>query len=233
MAEKRPPIRGVVFDLDHTLYDRKASDALGLVQYFARFPEQIAPGQTPERAAESMWRGEQDNLMGGWQALTDRMTKEGVFSHPPTGQAFCDWFQDYYAAAGVTWPGVYPMLHRLKAMGLRLGIITNGDQPTQRAKLEHFGFRYLVPDILIACGKEAKPRPEPFFRMALQLDCPPDTLLYVGDNPLNDVAASRNAGYIPVWVRTLPWWGNDRPPEYQIDTVCRLPDLIAAAFRIE
>ncbi|MGI6315829.1 MAG: HAD family hydrolase [Christensenellales bacterium] len=225
-------IRGVVFDLDHTLYDRKTSDTLGLIKYFSQYPRQFAPGQTPESAAKSMWRGELDNLKSGWQALTDTMTREGVFAYPPTGQAFCDWFQRYYASAGVTWPCVYPLLHNLKRMGLKLGIITNGTQTTQQAKLDYFGFPSLIPEIIIASGQQAKPNPAPFIRMTSQLGCPANTLLYVGDNPINDVAASHSAGYIPVWVRTLPWWGDAQPPLYQIDTVCQLYDLICTEFCI-
>ena len=53
--------------------------------------------------------------------------------------------------------------------------------------------------------------------------------MYVGDNPLNDVQASREAGFIPVWVRTTGTWvyPDIEKPECQIDHIRELPALLA------
>ena len=49
-----------------------------------------------------------------------------------------------------------------------------------------------------------------------------------GDNPLNDVFASRNAGYIPVWVATTGTWifGDLKRADYEIETIAEIPELV-------
>ena len=55
-----------------------------------------------------------------------------------------------------------------------------------------------------------------------------EELVYVGDHPVNDVDASRRAGYTPVWVKTLPEWQFDelRHAEYEIDSVKELWEVL-------
>jgi len=73
--------------------------------------------------------------------------------------------------------------------------------------LKMLGFEELF-DHIIVCGELGVEKPEllPFEEMSRVLGIPPSQLMYVGDHPLNDVDASRRAGYIPVWVRTTGSW---------------------------
>ena len=53
-------------------------------------------------------------------------------------------------------------------------------------------------------------------------------MLYIGDHPLNDIDGSRNAGCIPVWVKTTGIWTfpEVKKPDLQVDTVKEIPQLI-------
>ena len=64
--------------------------------------------------------------------------------------------------------------------------------------------------------------------MSERLNIPPEELMYVGDNPVNDVDGSRNAGYIPVWVKTTGYWCFEDIPhaEYEVETVEEIPALV-------
>ena len=64
--------------------------------------------------------------------------------------------------------------------------------------------------------------------MSRRLGIPANELLYVGDNPLNDVKGSRDAGYIPVWVKTIGNWCFEdiERCEFEVDNVGQLPALL-------
>ena len=86
-------------------------------------------------------------------------------------------------------------------------------------------------DEVIICDDEtypAKPDPAAFNDMSKRLNLPPNELLYVGDNPLNDVRGAWNSGFIPVWVKTTGIWPEDfeKEADYAVDDVSSVPNLV-------
>ena len=85
-------------------------------------------------------------------------------------------------------------------------------------------------DRVIVSGRYNCPKPQPtaFNMMAVWLGLKPCEMMYVGDHPLNDVDASRKAGYVPVYVNTAGYW--PRPDveqcELQVQTVAEIPELV-------
>ena len=55
-----------------------------------------------------------------------------------------------------------------------------------------------------------------------------EEMLYIGDHPRNDIEGSRNAGFVPVWVKTTGTWifPEIEKPELQVETVEEIPTLI-------
>ena len=92
----------------------------------------------------------------------------------------------------------------------------------------------MIPEIFdeIIVSEEVgaeKPDTKPFEIMSERLGIAPENLIYVGDFPVNDIEASRKAGYTPVWVKTTGTWFFDdiEKAPYEIDTVAELPELLA------
>ena len=99
----------------------------------------------------------------------------------------------------------------------------------QDLKLEMLGLKPYVDEIVISGDLPAgKPERLPFDVMSERIGIPAGEMLYVGDNPLNDVFASRNAGYIPVWVATTGTWifGDLKRADYEIETIAEIPELV-------
>lgn len=78
----------------------------------------------------------------------------------------------------------------------RLGSITNGN-----ADLQMIGVAHLF-DVELAATLQlpAKPAPDMFLRACDVLGVQPERLLHVGDHPVNDVAAARQAGCKTAWI---------------------------------
>ena len=223
-------IKGAVFDFDYTLYDRDASDRVGMTHYYTEHPELFCEGVTADRACDALVEAEHRYNYEGWGRMAQALGDWGVMHAPVDRRALTDYIQDQIARFGVAYPFVKPMLAELRTMGMRLGLITNGGEKYQREKVRGvLGLWDEFEEVLIGCDPAtAKPHPDLFLQMADMLKCKPGELLYIGDNPRNDVDASRRAGYVPVWVRTIvPWrYPEVEQPPLQVDSVAEIPEII-------
>lgn len=223
-------IRGIVFDLDHTLFDRYGTLRAVLPEMYSRLRDRIPAELSLNDFIVGFIAQEKKHIYHGWNYTCEKLIEQGVFLSGTKGEDVWRCLADYcWPIAAVRFPFTEPTLKKLKQMGYTLGIITNGEHYYQVAKLELLNFSHYFDEIIISgdIGVQ-KPDPEPFNEMSRRLNIPPNELLYVGDNPLNDVQGSRNAGYIPVWVKTTGNWEFEdiERCEYEIDTVAELPELV-------
>ena len=124
-------------------------------------------------------------------------------------------------------PGAIQKLRRWRAAGLRLGLLTNGSSPLQRAKIERFGLATLFDCIAIE-GEVGAGKPDPrVFHYALdRLDTRPADAWMVGDRLDWDVLGAKQLGIHAVWVdghgRGLP---EDPParPDRVVRAITELP----------
>lgn len=220
-------IKGVVFDLDHTLFDRYAT-LTRIAPYFCSYFD-VRDGVTAETLAPLWCEADRQCVHLGWQAVIDYLARREVFRTVPTLSVYSKFVLGMFRRIAVPFDCTASLLDTLHAKGYKLGLITNGNSDIQRGKLRILGIEEKFDYVLIT-GEFGvhKPNPEPFAFMAKKLDAAPCELLYVGDNPLNDVDASRNAGYEPVWVRTTGTWvyPEIEKPKLQIDHVRQLPALL-------
>jgi len=217
-------LKGIVFDLDQTLYDRNATDLLAMAAYYASHRESFAEDCSLQKAQSAMLIADHDNGHFGWNRILDSLKAQGLFKTAPSADDICSCFQEQYALHGVLYPSTLPMFEGLKELGLKTGLITNGKTDGQMGKVKGMGLERCFDRICIGCDKAtAKPHPDLFLEMAGNLGCKPEELLYVGDHPVNDIQASRLAGYTPIWIRTMPWdYPEVEKPELQIDDLSEL-----------
>jgi putative hydrolase of the HAD superfamily len=95
---------------------------------------------------------------------------------------------------------VVPMLDRLHASGLRLGVVSNFEEWLERL-LERLGVRPYF-DVRVISGVEGLEKPDPaIFRLAMdRAGVEPDRSAYVGDNPEFDVEPAAALGMLPVLI---------------------------------
>jgi putative hydrolase of the HAD superfamily len=116
-------------------------------------------------------------------------------------RAIAERYRDLRDAAVHVFPGAVGALEQLRARGIRLGLVTNGTGPDQRAKIERFELARHFDHILIegefGCGKPDLR----VYRAAMEaLSARPEDTWFVGDNLEWDVAAPQRLGLCGVWV---------------------------------
>ena len=222
-------ITGAVFDLDHTLFDRYATLRKLSPFLTERLSEDLTPGTGSEEFYEAFAEIDRLNVVVGWEGIFTALTEQRILRKGASYGRFRDSLREAFMRDAVPFPFEDELFSSLRGKSLKIALITNGSKELQGAKLRLLGMAPRFDEVMIADGVNVrmKPDPEPFLLMAEHLGERVETLLYVGDNPVNDVDGSRRAGYIPVWVKTTGVWheGIERAP-YEIDSVRELPGLI-------
>jgi len=105
----------------------------------------------------------------------------------------------------------------------RIGILTNGIPATQRRKIEALRLAKLVDAVVYAadCGTgTGKPEPAAFTTVLQRLNVPPARAVFVGDDPVADIAGAARVG-----MRTILFAGLDSSLEPE-----KMPDAWAMSM---
>ena len=186
ITEGKGQIKGVIFDLDDTLYSEKeyvrsgykaVSDYLGggyedkLWSYFIEGKPAI------------------DELLKELGRENEKVEVLEVYrSHKPDIHLY---------------PGVIEMIEELKSKGIKVGIITDGRPEGQQNKLEALGLD--VDDVIITDElggiQFRKPCDIAFRIMMTRWRLNPADIVYVGDNPAKDFQAPQQLGMRSLWFK--------------------------------
>ena len=122
-------------------------------------------------------------------------------------------------------PGAEAALDAAAAVG-PVGVVTNGPERRQRAKLDALGIADRFRTVVYAAElPRSKPHAGPFERAVGNLGVARERTLYVGDSLAYDVAGAQNAGLPVAWLRGDEEVG-DYEPEYVIDSLAELPAIL-------
>ncbi len=188
-------IRAVLFDVDGTLIDRRATLAAFLTGHMERLGiSQECRGTYVERYLELDAEGSGDRV-----ALAATLARE--FPLPGgAGALLLDVHRHLWARPRAT-SGAADLLHDLRARGLRVGAVTNGLTAAQHAKLHRAGLRALLETVVVGTPRgPRKPHSAVFLQAAHALNTPPEACLMVGDQPEADVLGAQGAGLCAAWL---------------------------------
>lgn len=176
------PIKGVIFDLDDTLYSEK--------QYVRSGYKKIAEYLGREDATDKLWR----YFKSGKQAIDAYLTEIGEEDK----KAECLKIYREQMPDIALYDGVVEMIEGLKAKGIKVGIITDGRPEGQKNKIKVLGLDKLIEDIIITDElggiQFRKPCDIAFCIMQNRWRLPYEQIVYVGDNLNKDFQACRQLG---------------------------------------
>ena len=208
-------IRAVFFDAGNTLLRinyaaivaalgghsiRRAPDEVARAEYRARV--RLDPHLAPGASTESQ------SVAGYYFRF---VLEELGITDPETGRALAEWRKSYNHPVGL-WnqadPEAERVLARLRAGGLRAGVISNSNGSVQGI-LEELGLaRHL--DFILDSAVVGVEKPDPrIFRMALdEANVAPTEAVYIGDLYSVDVLGARGAGLRAILLDPGKVWGN-------------------------
>lgn len=189
ITEGKGQIKGVIFDLDDTLYSEK--------EYVRSGYKAVAEYLGSADYAEKLWSFFEDGRFA-----IDELLKE--LGRESEKAEVLDIYRSHKPNIHL-YDGVVEMIEELKNHCINVGIITDGRPDGQRNKIEALGLDEMVDDIIITDelgGTQfRKPCDIAFRIMITKWRMNPADVVYVGDNAEKDFLAPQQLGMRSVWFK--------------------------------
>jgi HAD superfamily hydrolase (TIGR01549 family) len=250
-------IRGVVFDLGHTLmlldgtwpeiFERGVADLAAFLAGQALDLDGVAFARTLlARRAEGFARAKETmREVTAEDSMCWTFARFGLPDPDPAlVEGAIDAFFAYEERRWHAFPEALPVLRELAARGLRLGMFSNATHdPFIQRLVDQFGFRaYLEPALSSAGTGIRKPDPAAFAPILATWDLPPGSVVVVGDTLDADILGAKQAGMRSVWIHSRGnarqegsgYGDSDRPdcimPDAEIERLEELPACLKSSF---
>lgn len=210
----KQPLKGIIFDLDDTLYSEK--------EYVKSGFEKVGKFLDDEEAVKQLWKFFQDgrpaidsylNLVGR-NDLKDKCLEIYRNQKPQIH----------------LYPGVNELIKNFISRGIKVGIITDGRVEGQKRKIEALGLDKIIEDIIITDelgGPQfRKPNDIAFRIMQCRWRLPYEQIAYVGDNVVKDFQAAKQLGMIGVFLRNKDGLYVSEKNDTEIQTINDLHQLL-------
>jgi len=196
-GNKLNKVKGIVFDLDDTLYPQESFKRSG----FAAVAQWLSDNYD---FSISTIMVELESIMqqkgASYPYMFNDLSKRLKIDQPTVAQ-MVQVFIDHEPIIHC-YPGVHAMLKRLKER-FKLGLLTDGRLRVQQKKVRALKLESEFDEILCsnALGLE-KPHPSLFQWFEEQFQIQPSELVYTGDNPFKDFIGAKKRGWSKVRVLT-------------------------------
>lgn len=220
-------IKAIAFDLDHTLFDRY--ETLKIVSKKISSVFKVNSKYNEDEIFNIMQHADRFYVHKGWDALQEYIGSTDLFLEKLQYDQYRKFVMGEFMKVAVPFSFTIPTLKLLKEQGYKLALITNGKSELQRSKIKMLNIKEFFDEIYIG-GEHPlqKPNIEPFLYVAKELGVKPNEMAYIGDNPENDIEASRKAGCYPIHINTTKTWvlENIEKPLYSLETIESIPQII-------
>ena len=221
----RTEVRGLVFDLDNTLFDRYSAFVAVAESFYEEYLSGVAC-VTREDAVEMMVRWDNDGYRDG-----KAMRAQWLGEWPEAGldeDSLRRWYRAEMNRQFEPDAEVNALLAGLNERGAPWGIVTNGS-PNQHVKCQETGLEALAPFVIVSEeAGYAKPDPR-IFRDALEATglTSPGDVMFVGDNAAHDIDGAKRFGMKAAWIRRGRKYPADLiPPDHVIDRVTEIREVV-------
>ena len=203
-------VKAVLFDLDDTLFDHRHASRTSLAELQLIYD---VFGAVSLDALEVVHRRlleelHLDMLAGKWTLAEARAERYRLLFQEHGHEATKDDIDKIVATARAVYVanrqvvvGTLELLHRLRAEGIKIGIVTNNFVAEQVEKLEVLGLTELI-DVMVTAEEARVTKPNPLlFQLALdRLQVSAEEAAMVGDSWQSDVVGAWEAG-----IRRIFW----------------------------
>ncbi len=231
-------IRAIVFDLDNTLLRSTIGARRGLLVAAKMISTELnkKDGSYSEQDLfrrlqwidrEMLVRKFLYNRDVWWKTL---LAELGFDSRFPWIHRVTLKYWDAYEANSPPFRDAKSTLQRVKKMGLKIGLVSDSDGTPgmKRRRIRGVPFHNMFEAVVVA-GEDTprvKPGHESFRLIAEKLQVPPESCMYVADNPRTDIAGAKAVGMITVLVKRR---GNHAGnPTYRIPYLHALSRLVTS-----
>ena len=236
--------RAMLIDMDDTILSAYGRPEIAWNKIADEFAGELAP-YSPQQVATAVLtfaRNFWANAEPAWRlklAEARHLTVKGGFAalasagHRPLPDdlavRIADRFSTYREEEMFVFPGAHEAIDKLKALGVKLALVTNGAADTQRAKVERFELAHRFHHVQIE-GEHGfgKPDEQAYLHAMATLGVTARDTWMIGDNLEWEVVAPQRLGIYAIWIDVH---GDGLPPDSTVkpDRIIRsLTELVPA-----
>jgi putative hydrolase of the HAD superfamily len=239
--------RAMLIDMDDTILSAYGRPEIAWNKIAIEFEREFAPLAPREVAAAVLTAARKfwSTADAVWRLKLEEarqiVVKDGFATLAASGNAqlstelairVADRFTTYREEEMFVFPGAHDAIDRLKELGVKLALVTNGGALTQRAKVERFALTHRFDHIQIE-GEHGfgKPEERAYLHAMDALGVKAADTWMIGDNLQWEVEAPQRLGIYAIWIDTH---GEGLPPDSPIkpDRIIRsLTELLPAEHR--
>jgi putative hydrolase of the HAD superfamily len=188
--------RAILFDLDDTLHDRRASVEAFIPALFAHLEPWLG-GASLEAFRTVLHRVD----YGGYVPRDHFMQRllEAFGARDFDAVHLAGFWRREFAKHAQVMDGARELLEWLRWNGIKTGIVTNGTMQLQQAKIDALELRVDAVVISEAIGAK-KPAAQPFLEALRLLEVSAQDAWFVGDHPVNDIEGAMQVGMQAFWL---------------------------------
>ncbi|MDT3959134.1 HAD family hydrolase [Staphylococcus kloosii] len=192
-------IKAVVFDLEGTLLDRKKSRDKFIEEQYERFHDYLVSIQLAD--FKNKFIELDDDEDHDKPELYKAIIKDFHIDRLTWKDLFHDFEMHFYRYVFPYYDTLYT-LEKLNKRDYLTGVIANGKSKIKQYRLHALGIEHVINYMSTSqTVGYRKPHPKIFENILEKLDTKPEETMYVGDDPLNDVAPARAMGMVSVWFK--------------------------------
>ncbi len=215
MKDPLTDIQALGFDLDNTLYSRDQAVNAWIRSIFPGDPAMAQraiahdnSGFIP-RSDFYGWVAERVDWAGDWRSVEARFQREvmGMIQFDPAIRDAVEVLAGRY----------------------RLGLLTNGESGFQLKKFAHLGISgHFDPNHVFATGDigHHKPDSRAFQALIDAFELEPGKILFVGDNPGNDIEGAAAMGMRTCWIQLFAGHQCAVKPDLTVKSAAELPNVL-------
>ena len=211
------PYKAVLFDVGQTLICTARSVGEVYAETAAKYGVHVLP-DTLDETFRQLWTERRNILHAGinedlerqwwYDLVADSFACAGLHCQPPRQQfqaRFDNFFDELFDifTRPETWcvfEDVFPALDKLRAMGVRLAVVSNWDSRLE-VLLRRIGLAGHFEFVLTSArAGYRKPDPRIFEAALTRLSLPPNDVAHVGDSYEDDFIGATNAGIRPILI---------------------------------
>ncbi|SFM06219.1 putative hydrolase of the HAD superfamily [Gracilibacillus orientalis] len=190
-------IKAVIFDLDGTLLDRETSINIFAEKQYNKYYKSF------QHIDKELYISRFIKLDNKGMVWKDKVYQQLVKEFRLMDLTWEELLQDYvnqFRYSSTPFPNLYQMLHSLKKMNIKVGMITNGKKEFQEYNISALEIEEYFEIILISeiVGIK-KPNPKIFEQALKHMQVQPNESFFVGDHPENDINAANKVGMKSIW----------------------------------
>ncbi len=220
-------IKAVIFDLDNTLVDFMRMKRRAIEE---AIPAMIDSGlhisfEEASQIIDEIYKEQGIEYQQVFDVFLQRVIKKVDYKILSAGIVA---YRKAREAALIPYPHVYPTLHRLMKMGIKMGILS--DAPVKEAwlRLAYMNFHHIFDAVVtFEDTGERKPNSAPFIMVLQKLDIKPNEALMLGDWAERDIVGAAKVGMKTAFAKYGDTFNTkEHNADYELKDISDLIDII-------